>query len=943
MVGLFLLTKPVFAQTQDDPWHYTILNGLPSSTIYEILRDSKNQLWFGTENGVVCFNGQDFLTYTTNEGLNDNVVIRVLEDSYGRIWFHHQGKLPTYWKDGAIYSIETDDKKFIVDAASNFIENERGEVIIIGKEGVLTVDSKGKTKAVVNDNPLSKFLCFYKNSKNRIICASNYSFEQPVLDAYGKNYTNIARQIAYLIENDVFNLETQRIVPYLEGIIDIEKPGPKDLELCCILRLKEALSVRKIRDKIFVCRENGLSVFSQVNGNWEEKTYLEGIIVSNVQSDISGGIWVGTITHGLYNFTNLFLNLETIFDKAPVSFLGKIKGEVWIGTSTGEVYKLINDQPVFVCRSISHNNAQPRVNEIKAFKDMYLISTGSTLLAVRPDGRVEQIGPLNYYRNVFVQNNKIIAHSAAGIHYIEQKGDGTFVLRDFDRSIGRVHGTAVDGDTLLFGTQNGLIAYLHGKEVSWRNNLLKKESVNFIQKQENGSFLIGSGNNGFYVVGRRIHKQFTRKNGLISNDIRSLTDGKNGRFLLIQEGGVQEMSIYMDSIITHGNFDLRTHFKGLDIDQVIRVGDFLYIDQLEQLVRVPYSVIQPVKQLDLAINSIRIGQKIVELKDKYQVKHYEDRIEIRLSVNNFSTNKTTYLYRLNGGPWVENTTGIIELQSLKEGDYLVEMMAQSRMRKSSEIRKMYLTIIPPWYRSTWIITLAVALIVALIALGLRFRYRRIESRKRELMMMELGALQAQMNPHFTFNTLNSIQNYILKNDTRSSIKYLSEFSMLMRKILDYAQIQLISIEEEMSFLKSYISLEKQRLKDGFQEELEIDSSLPANVGIPSMLLQPFVENAIWHGLAHMREGGVLGVHFERIENRLIVTISDNGKGRKHAAKRMGKESKHQSKGMSITQNRIRIIERLYKAKIEFSIFDLDESEETGTIVRIDLPILYTNQ
>lgn len=943
---ILLVGCRVSAQEFTEPWHYTILNGLPSSTIYELFRDSKNQLWFGTENGVVCFNGQDFKTYTTADGLSDNVVIRIMEDSFGRIWFHQQGKLPTYFVNGEIKQIKLpkENDNIAIEPASYFVETDKKEVAVSTKNGLLLIDRKGNSRHIQGPEKRENFILFYKDKNGQFVINRAKPIDKPFSTELGNDLINVYEKINVLIAHDVFNYETHRIIQTLQGVIDITNPSKQDIELCRTIKIKEAIGVRKIKDRIFVCREEGLFVYHQVKGKWVENHFLKGVIVSSIIDDNQGGLWVGTLAQGLYKFPNFFLEMETIGIDSPISFLGKIADKIVVGTSRGEVFELNDDVPNLIFQSGTFNNAQARINDVQFFNGRYYVATANTLYSFKKGDAPIKIGPILYFRSVWKIKEKIIAHSSVGIHPLYSNSSNEGYVKDtlLKHELSRLEAIHADGDTLLLGSQSGLVAYVNRKKVRWRNGILDKATINFIQQLNDGRLLIGTNDRGMYCFGQKGFRVFNRNSGLISDNVRGITQLKNGRFLLVLEGGLQEIEISKGKIKTFGIFDLRSQFKGIDVRNVSLHNDFIYIDAFESLVKIPYKCIQPPSQLILHFNSIRINRELEAFKKHYSISYQDNQIEINLSANNYSTIKTTYLYRLNKGAWVENTTGTIDLQSLKEGDYELEMKAASNLFKTSNIKIIRFRVVPPWYRSTWFIVLVILLSAGTLILVVKMRYRKIESRKRELMTMELGALQAQMNPHFTFNTLNSIQNFILKNDIRSSIKYLSEFSMLIRQILDYAQIQLITIDEEVSFLNSYIALEKQRLKDGFQDKITVDPNLPRNAGIPSMLIQPFVENAIWHGLSHLKEGGLLTLHFERLNERLIVTISDNGKGRKFAKKRMVKDSKHKSKGMSITQNRIRIIERLYKAKIEFSIFDMDESEETGTIVRIDLPLLYTD-
>lgn len=206
------------------------------------------------------------------------------------------------------------------------------------------------------------------------------------------------------------------------------------------------------------------------------------------------------------------------------------------------------------------------------------------------------------------------------------------------------------------------------------------------------------------------------------------------------------------------------------------------------------------------------------------------------------------------------------------------------------------------------------------------------------------ALSQQMNPHFIFNSLNSIQYYILKNDKTTSNRYLAKFSRLMRMILNNSQHQQITIQEELEALSIYIELESLRFKDKFEYTIIVDEKLDTSIyKIPPLLLQPYIENAIWHGLMHKEEGqGVLTIELKMKENIILCTITDNGVGRDKAAEIKSKKTHtYASHGTKITGNRLKLISTLNNIQMQINYIDLkdDKGKVTGTKVEITIPLI----
>lgn len=214
--------------------------------------------------------------------------------------------------------------------------------------------------------------------------------------------------------------------------------------------------------------------------------------------------------------------------------------------------------------------------------------------------------------------------------------------------------------------------------------------------------------------------------------------------------------------------------------------------------------------------------------------------------------------------------------------------------------------------------------------------------KRANRQLALKNLRGQMNPHFIFNALNSINNFIASNDERAANKYLSEFSRLMRQVLDQSKSDLITLDAEVEVLQRYLDLEHLRFPGLFEFDIEVDKQLQGDkVSIPPMLVQPFLENAIWHGLRYRDSGGgKLKLLFERNQNRLEISISDNGIGRdKSKAIKTENQKRYKSTAMRNIEERLLLLSDEYRSPFEVSIDDANPGEEyPGTLVKIDLPL-----
>lgn len=214
----------------------------------------------------------------------------------------------------------------------------------------------------------------------------------------------------------------------------------------------------------------------------------------------------------------------------------------------------------------------------------------------------------------------------------------------------------------------------------------------------------------------------------------------------------------------------------------------------------------------------------------------------------------------------------------------------------------------------------------------------VNAKKRRIanQSLVLRSLRSQMNPHFIFNALNSVNNFISKNDERSANKYLSDFSKLMRTVMENSRYEFISLSTELSILQLYLSLEHARFKDKFDYTLTVSEELSLEqTQIPPMLIQPYIENAIWHGLRYKDEKGLLIVNILPHGSDLMATIEDNGIGRKKSAELKTHNQKDKdSIGLKNTAARIAIINELYKTQMRVNIEDLDPTTGSGTKVTV---------
>ena len=360
-------------------------------------------------------------------------------------------------------------------------------------------------------------------------------------------------------------------------------------------------------------------------------------------------------------------------------------------------------------------------------------------------------------------------------------------------------------------------------------------------------------------------------------------------------------------------------------------------------------------------SGINFGRKIVLPYDL-------NRFESELGMLDFTPNrKIQYEYRLVGydKEWIKTSTrDYVVYANIPPGDYTLEYTAinLNNIADQKIINKVEIEILAPWWQQWWFTTI---LVLSVIGLAILF-YTNYQSRKKRLLAqaererkfvelnrqmneMRLMAIRSQMNPHFIFNCLNSIQKMIVVEDVNGAYQYLSKFSKLLRLVLDNSEKNFISLSREMEMNSLYFELESRGFKKSFQYKIDIDESIdPETTQVPSLLLQPFIENAIWHGLMHREGEKKLWIQFSKKDNQLVCTIEDNGVGREYsAAIKAQKLGTHyfESKGTKLSEQRIELLNQQLEGRAAIKITDLKNGNGAiGTRVTIELPLqTKTNQ
>ncbi|NJM79868.1 MAG: histidine kinase [Flavobacterium sp.] len=358
---------------------------------------------------------------------------------------------------------------------------------------------------------------------------------------------------------------------------------------------------------------------------------------------------------------------------------------------------------------------------------------------------------------------------------------------------------------------------------------------------------------------------------------------------------------------------------------------------------------------EIYIKAIGINERDTIVQKKYILPYNKNRIKITFHVNGYyPEDELAFEYRLLGlnEDWIsiDRNSNFVNFTSLPSKKYIFEIRAKNRNDKVYLSEQITFQINQPYWKKWWFIVSLVLVAFGLMMLFYRNKLAVKEKEKElalkkakfenELATLKLENLKSQMNPHFIFNALNSIQEYIILNQKDLASSYLAKFADLIRAYLDHSSKGYISVKEEIECLNIYLELEKLRFEDKFTYRIT-NTECIEDVKIPTMLIQPYVENAVKHGLLHKKTNRVLEIFFDILKEQQMVKceVLDNGIGRERAAQLRNK--KHQSFAVKANQNRLELLNFGKERKIGVTIDDLvnENKEPVGTKVTLLIPIL----
>jgi ligand-binding sensor domain-containing protein len=451
------------------------------------------------------------------------------------------------------------------------------------------------------------------------------------------------------------------------------------------------------------------------------------------------------------------------------------------------------------------------------------------------------------------------------------------------------------------------------------------------------------------VTGEVTH--FTTANGLADNTIYAILPDDFGNIWMPTNYGISAFNIQNKTFINYTvNDGLTSNEFNYGASLKDNLGNMFFGGMFGFNVLTPKEFLADNIKPELRVAEYKIDDEIygylLTSGDEITLKHDQKSLVLNLTMLDYiNPQKTVYKYRIINydEQWrtLSSSYPVIVLTKLPPGNYRLEVVAMNSAGIWTEEPFVLNIKIKDAFYNMIIVRFLFGILLVLAIVG--FSYRRFmrlrfkHRTERQLLELEKQTLRLQMNPHFIFNTLNSIQSFILKNDTDQSISYLSKFSKLMRMMLNFSREPYISLSDEINLIESYLELERLRLEKSFTFSIKIDNNIESDfIGLPPMIVQPFIENAIIHGLLPLKSReGVLSIDFNIMGRFLIVKIEDNGVGRQ---KNTEMSIDHKPSGILITQKRLELINKLPDKQNFYKITDLldDHGNGAGTLIELKI-------
>ncbi|MBK8566451.1 MAG: histidine kinase [Saprospiraceae bacterium] len=949
--------------------NYQVRDGLPSNNVYFVFQDSKGYIWLCTDIGVSRFDGSRFTNFTTANGLTDNEVFTCYEDRSGRIWFATLNGKPCFFKDGQIHN-EKDQpllREFNLNSLIFDIFEGQSDGLVMASSRYLGFLSLEKNTAKLVPLPKGVLQAWQEeNSKVGVLKSNEIGFFENGEFQAKAAIPRVSLPVKHLtVGHEVYFAYANKLVVYNSFT------GKTTKTIGLPPQLSEAISVNVNGENVWVGSRTGVFLLDRKNLGIRQH-YLPNSQVTAVLEDREAGWWFSTLDDGIFYVpTPEILYFETPY---RINCLAPdLDGRLWMGMTESKVGILQNGQ-------IQIENYFPKTLKPRAINAIHHLPEGRTIIAGKAgvaflkgnnnefirlrssDANLDREGNLwsGLTGLFYISKTKLPDYQIIGGN-INDEAEPSFYLKNPPENLSHLR-----IDRVVFDENNnpwlasplGLYHYENGR-IS--QPILPHSIHDLLFENKTGLLWALSEANGLICL----------KNGQVLDSIRIGTGSTNAicsKFFQDEDGHIW-IATAIGLYKVEGSpgslrlFDYGT-VNGLGAEKLNAVAvlnDKVYLGKDDGLLVVPTSLFSQLLPPPLIyLKKCSVNGK--ELRGAGDLKLASDENALIFNFEGLSYKdfkKLRYRYRLIGLDKVWRTTNneAVEYASLRPGQYRFEVHALNSAGVISEQpATIAFNIAQPLWMRWWFVLLVLSVLAATIFLWVKWREQKLrndyeferrlmtaENEKLELQSknadLKMLSLRLQMNPHFIFNALNTIKGYYGQDKITQANSYIAKFARLLRLNLDYSD-SFIPLEQELELLKIYLQLSQIRYPDKLDFQLIVAPDIiPSAVRIPSMVTQPFVENAVIHGIVGKDGKGHISVVFTKTGDELVVTIRDNGIGRKVAAAKSMLRDPHKPLATSITTERLDLLrKKTVPPSIEIRDIYHENGLAAGTEVVLHLPL-----
>lgn len=936
---------------------------LPSAETYSIRQDSKGFLWIATEEGLCRYSNGQLTVFDKKNGLPEKAVYGSCVDNNGSLWFITKDKRIVYEKNNRIVearfskAYQALSAKMFPTAFSvpySLLFDEQGNLFVSEEaQAFKIVPSTGRIEKISN-----KYLTFIRKKNKRLIPVQGSGLsprDNVFLQEEGHSPSFWLKGTEIHVNMGTYYYQTAQtpdydFISFNENLMRVDQSGK--------------YTFYKTPNRIlFACtdKNNGLWIGLYKGGlryypdphNMNRSFHCMGSFsVSGISEDKENGIWCTTLEKGVFHCINKsiigYTNVPGL--NADGTLLFNSHDKLFFSSAGNKLFVLLNNGKI---QSFPLNASTDQiVSGAVDCKDHVLIhQTGSTLLY--KNGKLISYPPPtgNFWRATFIGE---YVYGINNRHLFRMKELNDRKVLFSCAKVMRVLVPLNDHELLIGGREMIMLYDLRSNKIKGLKDI--PHTITDIIRTRSGNILASTRSDGLYFVDVRSLSLKKVKAKLPTDILYRMTEDNAGRVWIATNEGLLKLTPegkdYLPTLYTvqHG-------LSSNQVNQLVFYNNRLYYSTFEGLFYFPIH-----QELSSAfvpspyLRKTKLNGK--ELNWQQGQKYTYNRNNFSFLFDNTSfRDGNTLIYKLkSNGEYTVNTINGNEvlLNNLSPGEYSLEVRIKNGDGFVSKAPwKTTFIVTPPFWQTIWFQVLFFIFVIALIvffALLIIKRIKRREEFKTQtnqlLAEYQMSALQAQMNPHFIFNAINTIQGYIISQDKDEAYNYLTQFSKLIRMVLDHSQKKNVPLHEELEILELYIQLEQLRFDHCFDYIEDIGPEVDIYEGcVPSMVIQPFIENAIWHGIVNLKKSrqGKLLLKLRQENDQLLVTIEDNGVGREQAANYRTKAYK--SVGLSVTQTRIETLNRLYENQQTALIFtDLydENGNPAGTRIEMQLPLIFSS-